>query len=118
VNDKRVAVVTGANRGIGFEICRQLAARGGLHVILAARDEKKGAAAAKKLQGEGLEVESHELDVTSGKEIKSFAKWLADAHGRCDVLVNNAGILVDPTARRSRRTFSARSRSRKRSFRS
>ena len=96
----KVAVVTGANRGIGFEICRQLAARGGIHVILAARDAKKGGAAAKKLQGEGLQVESRGLDVTSEKEIRAFAKWLADAHGRCDVLVNNAGILVDPRGSR------------------
>ena len=96
----RIAVVTGANRGIGLEICRQLAARGGIHVILTARDAKKGGAAAKKLQGERLEVESRGLDVTSEKEIKAFAKWLADARGRCDVLVNNAGILADPRGSR------------------
>jgi NAD(P)-dependent dehydrogenase (short-subunit alcohol dehydrogenase family) len=92
--DKRIAVVTGANRGIGFEICRQLA-KAGMHVVLAARDEAKGKAAAKKLG-----VESRKLDVNSDASVKAFARWLADTHGRCDVLVNNAGVLLDPRSTR------------------
>jgi NAD(P)-dependent dehydrogenase (short-subunit alcohol dehydrogenase family) len=92
--DKRIAVVTGANRGIGFEICRQLA-KAGMHVVLAARDEAKGKAAAKK-RG----VESRKLDVNSDASVKAFARWLADTHGRCDVLVNNAGVLLDPRSTR------------------
>ena len=96
----RVAVVTGANRGIGFEICRQLAKRGGIHVVLAARDAGKGEAAAKKLREEKLDVESHVLDVASEKSVREFAGWLGGAHGRCDILVNNAGILADPRGSR------------------
>jgi len=98
--DKRVAVVTGANRGIGFEICRQLARDGGMRVVLTARDEKKGRAAAEKLRGEKLDVEARALDVTSGAGVGEFAAWLEKAHGRCDVLVNNAGILADPRGSR------------------
>jgi NAD(P)-dependent dehydrogenase (short-subunit alcohol dehydrogenase family) len=92
--DKRIAVVTGANRGIGLEICRQLA-QAGMHVILTARDEAKGKAAAKKLG-----VESHPLDVDSDESVKAFARWIEDTHGRCDVLVNNAGVMLDPRGSR------------------
>jgi NAD(P)-dependent dehydrogenase (short-subunit alcohol dehydrogenase family) len=92
--DKRVAVVTGGNRGIGLEICRQLA-RAGMHVILTARDEAKGKAAAKKLG-----VESHQLDVDSDESVKAFARWIKDTHGRCDVLINNAGVMLDPRGSR------------------
>jgi NAD(P)-dependent dehydrogenase (short-subunit alcohol dehydrogenase family) len=99
-SQKRVAVVTGANRGIGLEIARQLAKRSGMHVVLTARDEKKGRAAAEMLGEAGLDVESHKLDVTSEKDIKAFAGWLADTHKRCDILVNNAGILADPRGSR------------------
>ena len=98
--DKRVAVVTGANRGIGFEICRQLARRAGVRVVLTARGETKGRAAAKQLRDEGLEVAFHKLDVTSEKSINTFAGWLAGTCKRCDILVNNAGILADPRGSR------------------
>ena len=92
---RRIAVVTGGNRGIGFEICRQLAKQGGIHVVLAARDKAKGATAAKTLRGEGLEIESHSLDVASEASIRKFAGWLAGEHRRCDILVNNAGVMLD-----------------------
>ena len=92
---QRIAVVTGGNRGIGFEICRQLAKQGGIHVVLAARDKAKGATAAKTLRGEGLEIESHSLDVASEASIRKFAGWLAGEHQRCDILVNNAGVMLD-----------------------
>jgi NAD(P)-dependent dehydrogenase (short-subunit alcohol dehydrogenase family) len=98
--DKRVAVVTGGNRGIGFEICRQLAKRGGMRVVLTARDEKKGGTAAKKLHGEGLEVDFHVLDVTSEASIRALARWVETTCKRCDVLVNNAGIMADPRGSR------------------
>ena len=98
--DKRVAVVTGANRGIGLEICRQLARRGGIRVVLTARNETKGKAAAGQLRDEGLEVDFHELDVTSEKSVETLAGWLEGTCKRCDILVNNAGILADPRGSR------------------
>jgi NAD(P)-dependent dehydrogenase (short-subunit alcohol dehydrogenase family) len=95
-----VAVVTGANRGIGLEICRQLARRGGIRVVLTARNETRGMAAAGRLRDEGLEVDFHELDVTSEKSVETLAGWLEGACKRCDILVNNAGILADPRGSR------------------
>ena len=91
---RRVAVVTGANRGIGFEICRQLAQRG-YAVILTARDPAKGRAAAKVLADEGLDVSFHRVDVTDAAGIKRFARHLRGKVGRLDVLVNNAGIYLE-----------------------
>jgi NAD(P)-dependent dehydrogenase (short-subunit alcohol dehydrogenase family) len=97
---QRVAVVTGANRGIGFEICRQLARGAGMRVVLTARNEAKGSAAAKKLRDEGLEVDFHVLDVAKEGSVRTFAGWLEGTCKRCDVLVNNAGIMADPRGSR------------------
>jgi NAD(P)-dependent dehydrogenase (short-subunit alcohol dehydrogenase family) len=91
---QRIAVVTGGNKGIGFEICRQLA-RKKHKVVLTARDPAKGRAAAEQLQGEGLKVVFHPLDVTDPAQVLALAQAMAEQHGRCDVLVNNAGILID-----------------------
>ena len=96
---QRVAVVTGANRGIGFEICRQLAHRG-LTVVLTSRSAAKGRAAAKVLHDDGLEVDYHLLDVTSPVGIKALADYLAKHYARLDVLVNNAGVMLDPRGSR------------------
>jgi len=90
----RVAIVTGANRGIGFETCRQLA-RKGFKVVLASRDAAKGKAAAETLRGEGLKVEPAELDVADADSITRFAATVRREHGRADVLVNNAGVFLD-----------------------
>jgi len=98
--DKRIAIVTGGNRGIGFEICRQLGRHGGVHVVLTARDGTKGNAAARKLRDEGLDVEFYPLDVTSERSVKTFAGWLESACKRCDILVNNAGVMLDPRGSR------------------
>jgi NAD(P)-dependent dehydrogenase (short-subunit alcohol dehydrogenase family) len=98
--DKRIAVVTGANRGIGFEIARQLAKQPGIRVIVAARDEAKGRLAAKMLRDEGLDADSHPLDVTSEASVKTLAGWLAGTCKRCDILVNNAGVMLDPRGSR------------------
>ena len=98
--DKRVAVVTGASRGIGLEICRQLGRRQDVRVVLTARNETKGKAEATQLRGEGVDVDFHVLDVTSEKSIRALADWLGATFGRCDILVNNAGILVDPRGSR------------------
>jgi NAD(P)-dependent dehydrogenase (short-subunit alcohol dehydrogenase family) len=91
---RRVAVVTGANRGIGFEISRQLARRG-YAVILTARDPAKGRAAVRVLAREGFDVTFHRLDVTDAAGIKRFARHLRRKVGRLDVLVNNAGIYLE-----------------------
>jgi NAD(P)-dependent dehydrogenase (short-subunit alcohol dehydrogenase family) len=91
----KIALITGANKGIGFETARQLAKSGGVHVILAARDRAKGVAAALTLQGEGLDVEALALDVTDAHSIKAAAQEIGRKFGKLDILVNNAGISVD-----------------------
>ena len=91
---EKVAVVTGGNRGIGFEICRQLGQLG-ITVILACRDEVKGIGACNKLQKEELPVIVHQLDVTHAASIMALRKFIDDEFGHCDILVNNAGILID-----------------------
>jgi NAD(P)-dependent dehydrogenase (short-subunit alcohol dehydrogenase family) len=87
----RVALVSGGNRGIGLEVCRQLAERG-LTVILGSRDEESGRAAAAGLSGN---VVVHQLDVADGKSADRLASFVEDEFGRLDVLVNNAGISND-----------------------
>jgi NAD(P)-dependent dehydrogenase (short-subunit alcohol dehydrogenase family) len=91
MDGKKVALVTGANKGIGFEISRQLG-RHRFTVILAARDEKKVADAAARLQGEGLDAHGVVLDVTNPSSAEAAARWLDERYGRLDVLVNNAGV--------------------------
>jgi len=85
------ALVTGGNRGIGFEACRQLA-RSGLRVVLTARDPDRGADTAEALRNEGLDVSFEELDVTDGGSVEACARRLSDAGIEVDVLVNNAGV--------------------------
>jgi NAD(P)-dependent dehydrogenase (short-subunit alcohol dehydrogenase family) len=94
MSGKRLAVVTGGNRGIGLEVCRQLA-RSGAEVVLTARSSEKGQAAVAELAEEGLTVLFHQLDVTSQNSVRKLVKTLADEHGRLDILVNNAGIYID-----------------------
>jgi NAD(P)-dependent dehydrogenase (short-subunit alcohol dehydrogenase family) len=89
----RTAVVTGGNRGIGLEVCRQLAGRG-FRVVLASRDLERGAAAARRLGNGGAAVEARELDVANVRDIEAFARRLDAEFGGADVLVNNAAILL------------------------
>lgn len=93
-HDGRLAVVTGANRGIGLEVSRQLAAKG-LQVILASRDAGKGQTAAQSVSGP---VTVHQLDVSDARSIRRFVSDVESAFGRVDVLVNNAAILVGEDA--------------------
>jgi NAD(P)-dependent dehydrogenase (short-subunit alcohol dehydrogenase family) len=95
----RIALVSGGNRGIGLAICKALAAHG-LTVVLAARDAAKGKAAVKALHDQGLPVDFQRLDVTSCRSIRSCVAAAAERHGRIDVLVNNAGVLLDPRGSR------------------
>jgi NAD(P)-dependent dehydrogenase (short-subunit alcohol dehydrogenase family) len=91
--DARVAVVTGANKGIGFEICRQLAGKG-LHVVLTSRNAARGRKAAVLLRNDNLDVVYHPLDVTDPKSVDALVKYVKGEPGRVDILVNNAGILL------------------------
>lgn len=90
----RTALVSGANRGIGFEIARGLA-RLGVLAVIGARDPKDGLAAAEKLQSEGLDVPVVALDVDNADSAAAAVAEVKRLYGRLDILVNNAGILID-----------------------
>uniref|UniRef100_A0A7N1A3N4 Short-chain dehydrogenase/reductase n=1 Tax=Kalanchoe fedtschenkoi TaxID=63787 RepID=A0A7N1A3N4_KALFE len=92
-NPNRYAVVTGANKGIGFEVVRQLASKQ-VVVVLTARDEKRGLEAVEKLRAEGLSdyVVFHQLNVTDPDSCASLADFVQSKFGKLDILVNNAGI--------------------------
>lgn len=92
--EQRVAIVTGGNRGIGLEVCRQLAGRG-IKVILGSRDAARGVAAARELAVAGLPVEGRQLDVSSAKSISECMNWVRNDVGRLDILVNNAGVMIE-----------------------
>lgn len=89
-----IALVTGANRGIGFEVCKQLAQKG-MQVILAARSLDKAQSAAEELKAQGLSVDFCELDVSKDQSVENCAEWTMLRYGKLDVLVNNAGIFLD-----------------------
>ena len=93
-HDKRVALVTGANRGIGYVISRRLGEQS-ITVILGARDPNKGAEACSRLQGQGLDVHFELLDMSDEKSIKAAIGSIRKQFGRLDILVNNAGIMID-----------------------
>lgn len=90
----RVALISGANRGIGFEIARQLA-RKGVAVVIGSRDLDKGRAAAQLIVDEGFPAEAVQLEVTDNASIIAAVGTVVQRHGRIDILVNNAAILVD-----------------------
>ena len=103
--EQRIVLVTGANKGIGFEVARQLA-RKGFHIFLGARDEKAGVAAVQKLNKEGekedygkdhngVAVAFIKIDVSKPDSIRRAAEEFSRSTDRLDVLVNNAGILLD-----------------------
>lgn len=90
---KTIALVTGANRGLGLETARQLAQRG-MTVVLTSRSES-GRQATKNLVGEGLDVVFHQLDVSDGQSIAEVVEYISTTFGWLDVLINNAGIHYD-----------------------
>lgn len=91
---KKIALITGANKGLGFEMARQLG-KAGVTVVLAARDPQKGGAAADKLRGEGLDAHFVKLDVTDKSDHAAASALLEKKFGRLDILINNAGIAAE-----------------------
>src|ERR1700733_7698908 len=86
-----IALITGANKGIGYEIARGLGAKK-IVVLIGARDEARGQAAATRLKDEGADARFVQLDVTSKETISRAARWIEEQFGHLDILVNNAGI--------------------------
>ncbi|XP_076799285.1 carbonyl reductase [NADPH] 1-like isoform X2 [Arvicanthis niloticus] len=88
----RVALVTGANKGIGFAITRDLCRKFSGDVVLTARDEARGRTAVQQLQAEGLSPRFHQLDIDDPQSIRALRDFLLKEYGGLDVMVNNAGI--------------------------
>ena len=91
--DRHVAIVTGGNRGIGHEICKELS-RAGCNVVLTSRNEEEGRRAVAKLDHHD-NVAFRRLDVTDSKDIASLRDWILKTQGRVDILINNAGVYLD-----------------------
>ncbi len=95
-SDKRVALVTGANKGIGLEVARQLGRDHGMTVLIGARDEGRGREAAEQLKTQGIDARAVQLDVTDPASVEAVARQIErDFGGQLDVLVNNAGVSLD-----------------------
>jgi len=94
MNDDKIALITGANKGIGLEIARQLGTQG-ITVLLGVRDENRGREAAEKLQTEHINAHTVQLDVTNQDSIDAAANYIESKFGRLDILVNNAGVAID-----------------------
>jgi NAD(P)-dependent dehydrogenase (short-subunit alcohol dehydrogenase family) len=90
----KVALITGAYKGLGFEIARQLGQKG-ITVVVGARDLNKAEAAAKKLTDEGLNAYGVQLEVTNAADVAALPEYFQQKFGRLDILVNNAGVLLD-----------------------
>jgi NAD(P)-dependent dehydrogenase (short-subunit alcohol dehydrogenase family) len=97
MTDPLTALVTGANKGLGKEVARQLG-RLGATVLIGSRDHARGELAAAELVAQGLAAHAIQLDVTEAASIQAAAGEVQTRYGRLDVLVNNAGILVAPPA--------------------
>ena len=94
-NANKVALITGANKGLGLEIARQLGKQG-ITVVLGARDAQKGEAAAESLRKEGVDAHAVTLEVTNADHIAALPEFFETKFGRLDILVNNAGVNYDP----------------------
>jgi NAD(P)-dependent dehydrogenase (short-subunit alcohol dehydrogenase family) len=93
----KIAVITGANRGLGFATARRLS-QSGVKVIVGARSRANGEDAVDRLRREGLDCEPLHIDVDSPASVREAAQLVQQEHGRIDILVNNAGILPEATA--------------------
>jgi NAD(P)-dependent dehydrogenase (short-subunit alcohol dehydrogenase family) len=94
MGEKKIALITGANRGIGFETARQLGQKG-IKVLLGARTEKLGKEAADKLKEQGLDIEFLLLDVSNEITHVGAAKYIEEKFGKLDILINNAGVNLE-----------------------
>ncbi|HEY0756361.1 MAG TPA: SDR family oxidoreductase [Ktedonobacteraceae bacterium] len=88
---RTIALITGANKGIGFEIARQLGTLG-ITILAGVRDQARGEATVQKLRAEGIDATLVPLDVTDQANIDAAAAFIDQTYGKLDVLVNNAGI--------------------------
>ncbi|OKL60380.1 hypothetical protein UA08_04020 [Talaromyces atroroseus] len=93
--NKTIALISGANQGIGLATAGRLAREHDFHVIMGSRNADNGTKAAQQLQSEGLSVESVQLDISSDESITHAAEYITQKYGRLDVLINNAAILID-----------------------
>jgi NAD(P)-dependent dehydrogenase (short-subunit alcohol dehydrogenase family) len=93
-SQKKIALITGANKGLGFEMARQLG-QAGVTVVLGARDPKRGEAAAEELRGAGIDAQFVKLDVLDRADHAAVAGFLEKKFGRLDILINNAGIAAE-----------------------
>lgn len=91
---QKIALVTGANRGLGLEISRQLGKQG-ITILLGSRTLAAAEVAAKGLQEEGLDVIGVQLDVTNEEHISAIFNYIDKAYGHLDILINNAGVLLE-----------------------
>jgi NAD(P)-dependent dehydrogenase (short-subunit alcohol dehydrogenase family) len=112
MNEKKIALITGANKGIGFETARQLGQQG-VKILLGARDREKGERAAEELRREKIDASAIVLDANNPASIQNAAKEVEQQYGRLDILINNAGIMLDDETKKAsgqsletwRRTF-------------
>jgi len=95
MSTQRVALISGANKGIGFETARQLGKQG-ITVLMGARDLAKGQAAAEQLKKEGIDARAVKFDVVNAADIKAAAEKIEKEFGKLDILINNAGVMFEP----------------------
>jgi NAD(P)-dependent dehydrogenase (short-subunit alcohol dehydrogenase family) len=91
---KKIALITGANKGIGFETARQLGKQG-ITIIAAARNKEKGSKAVEQLKSEGIDAEFLQLDVDNNTDIKNAFDYINTKYGKLDILINNAGVQLE-----------------------
>lgn len=105
---KRIALITGANKGLGFETARQLGVKG-IRVLMASRNKERGTTAVEKLKAEGLDVEFVQLEATNQEDVVALTQYIDTKYGKLDILVNNAGILHqdEPLGANTSETISA-----------
>jgi len=92
--NKKITLITGGNKGMGFEMARELG-HAGQYILIGARNENLGTEAVSKLIAEGIECETIQIDVTDSNSIQKSAKYIKNKFGHLDILINNAGIALD-----------------------